>query len=405
MKFHQTTLPNGLEVIAELNPAVHSVAFGFFVRTGARDEGGVPCGVSHFLEHMVFKGTETLSAEEVNLRFDDVGANYNASTSEEQTIYHAAVLPEYFAETFALEAAIMYPSLREKDFETEKQVILEEIGMYDDQPMFVAYDKVMQLYFHEHPLGLPILGTPASVTVLTAAQMQEYHRTRYRAGNITLVVAGNTSWEEVLRLANKHCSHWPEGKHTRQLTLPAGIARQEWIVRDHLQTQQVMALCGGPAANHRWRFAADVLATIVGDDVNSRLYWALCDSGKAEIADVSYNSYDGCGTFMTYLSCLPETVQENLEQVTEIFDELNDEGPTAAELDQAKTKLAARAVVRGERPMSRLTSLGAEWLTVGEYLSLDDELAAIEGVSLEEITAVLKAHPLRLQTVVGVGPG
>ncbi|MCA8989051.1 MAG: insulinase family protein, partial [Planctomycetaceae bacterium] len=170
VKFEHLQLPNGLNIVAEINPNVHSVAFGFFVRVGSRDETAEVSGVSHFLEHMVFKGTETLSPLDVNRIFDEVGAKYNASTSEEITLFYAAVLPEYFATTFSLIASILYPTLRSDDFDMEKKVILEEIGMYDDMPAFSAYEKLMQLHFQGHPLSQSILGSVSSITDLTAEQ-------------------------------------------------------------------------------------------------------------------------------------------------------------------------------------------------------------------------------------------
>src|SRR5690349_19542514 len=134
MHFHHVTLANGLEVLCEANPRAHSTALGFFVRTGSRDETPEISGVSHFLEHMAFKGNGRFNADDVNRIFDEVGARYNASTSEELTMFYAAVLPEYTTRTFELLSALLMPSLRDEDFETEKQVILEEIGMYDDMP-------------------------------------------------------------------------------------------------------------------------------------------------------------------------------------------------------------------------------------------------------------------------------
>ncbi len=144
MEFHEHRLANGLQIVAELNSDVQSVAVGFFVRTGSRDETDEVSGVSHFLEHMVFKGTAQFSAEDVNRIFDEIGAKYNASTSEEVTLFYAAVLPEYLVCAFELLSALMRPTLREEDFNLEKQVILEEIGMYDDLPTFTAYEQVME---------------------------------------------------------------------------------------------------------------------------------------------------------------------------------------------------------------------------------------------------------------------
>src|SRR5271166_5071637 len=162
MSFHSHKLPNGLQIIAETSPSARSVALGFFVHTGARDETADVSGVTHFLEHMVFKGTPHRSALDVNRDFDRIGADYNAFTSEENTVFHAAVLPEYLPQAIDILADILRPSLRDEDFDTEKKVIIEEIGMYDDQPTWSAYDNAKRIYFVDHPLGNSILGTKES---------------------------------------------------------------------------------------------------------------------------------------------------------------------------------------------------------------------------------------------------
>src|SRR5918911_4103865 len=166
MPFHQTKLDNGLQVIGESSPSARSAALGFFVRTGARDETPEVSGVTHFLEHMVFKGTPRRSALDVNRDFDRIGAHYNAFTSEENTVFYAALLPEYLPQAVDILADILRPSLRGEDFDMEKKVIIEEIGMYDDQPMWVAYDNAKKVFFADHPLGNSILGTKESVGAL-----------------------------------------------------------------------------------------------------------------------------------------------------------------------------------------------------------------------------------------------
>src|SRR5690348_16806709 len=191
MPFHQHTLANGLQIIGETSPSARSAALGFFVRTGARDETPQGCGGPHFLEHLVFKGTPRRTALDVNRDFDKTGADYNAFTSEENTVFHAAVLPEYLPQAVDLIADILRPSLRQEDFDMEKQVIIEEIGMYEDQPTWSAYDHAKRLYFSEHKLGNSILGTPQSITDLTREQMHAYFQRRYVAPNITVAVAGN----------------------------------------------------------------------------------------------------------------------------------------------------------------------------------------------------------------------
>src|SRR6476660_6061055 len=170
MSFHQHTLDNGLNVIGEVSPSARSVSVGFFVRTGSRDEQPDVSGVSHFLEHMVFKGTPKRSALQVNIDFDRIGADYNAFTSEENTVFYAAVLPEYLPQATDILSDILRPSLRTDDFDMEKKVIIEEIGMYDDKPTWCAYDHAKKQFFAEHPLGNSVLGTVKSITDLTADQ-------------------------------------------------------------------------------------------------------------------------------------------------------------------------------------------------------------------------------------------
>lgn len=404
MQFQHTTLPNGLEIVAELNEDAYSVGFGFYVKAGARDESAELSGVSHFLEHMAFKGTERFSAEDVNRIFDEYGADYNAMTGEESTVFYAAVLPEYLPQTFELQSAILFPTLRQDDFDMEKKVILEEIGMYEDQPSSVAFDRAMQLHFKGHDLGRSVLGTSASVSGLTSEQMRRYHAGHYRAGNIVLAVAGHTDWSTVLDLAQKHCSHWPEGACPRNVTTATHKQQTQFIVKDHCQQEQIIQLAAAPDCNDPRRFAAELLTVIVGDDSNSRLYWELVDPGLAESAECGYYEFEGAGTFLTFLNGSPDATWENINRIAHLYHQVNAEGVTADELEQAKNKIATRIVLRGERPMGRLSSLGGNWLVRREYRTVEDDLAIVRGVTLTDIRDLLKEFPLGQTTTVGVGP-
>ncbi|MEQ9408604.1 MAG: pitrilysin family protein [Fuerstiella sp.] len=404
MKFHQHKLSNGLQVIAELNPSVHSVAVGFFVRTGSRDETDQVSGVSHFLEHMAFKGDDRFSADDVNRIFDEVGANYNASTGEEVTNYYAAVLPEYLETTIALLTVLMQPILGQGDFDMEKNVILEEIGMYDDQPSFTAYDTAMATHFAGHPLGQSVLGTNHSITALTSEQMRQYHATHYRAGNITLAVAGNTDIDRLLSLIEKYCSRIPAGSSERLLPELTLRPCTRLITRESSVQQHIIQMGPAPKGNDPLRYAAELLAVVVGDDCGSRLFWELVDPGHVESADLGYNEYDGAGAWMTYLSCMPENVTENLARMQQVFDDVNRNGITSEELEQAQNKVASRIVLRGERPMGRLSSLGGNWLARHEYTSLEDDLQIVRRISRRDIQQLLEQFPLRMNTTAGVGP-
>src|SRR5688572_28214962 len=208
MKFRSATLDNGLEIVAECNDSAHSLGVGYFVRTGARDETDEVAGVSHFLEHMVFKGTPRRSAEDVNRNFDEIGAHYNAFTSEENTVYYASVLPEYQEASIDLLADILRPSLRDDDFNMEKKVILEEIQMYLDQPPFGMDDRIKLLHLGGHPLARSVLGTSQSITDLTPEQMRNYFTARYSPDNIFVAAAGKVDFNALVEQVAARCGSW-----------------------------------------------------------------------------------------------------------------------------------------------------------------------------------------------------
>jgi predicted Zn-dependent peptidase len=405
MPFHQHVLANGLTVVGESSPSARSVAVGFFVRTGARYETAEVSGVSHFLEHMVFKGTPRRSSLDVNRDFDRIGADPNAYTSEENTVFHAASLPEYLPQVVDILADILRPSLRGDDFDMEKMVIIEEIGMYDDRPMSCAYDQAKKSFFADHPLAGSVLGSVASITALTRDQMQAYYDRRYVAPNITLSVAGNFLWPEILALAERHCSGWPTGEAPRLGIRPAPFTISEHVVpKDKVAQEHVFILSPGPGAADPMRFAADTLAMIIGDDSGSRYHWALVDPGLVEAADMSFSEYDGAGANYTYFSCEPENTAENLEIVRGILAEVQAGGVTPAELSQAKNKILSRVVRGSERPMGRMQALGRDWLYLGNYRTVDEELAAFEAITLKDIRAVLDRFPVDRLSVLALGP-
>ena len=405
MSFHQHTLPNGLQLIGETSPSAKSVAVGFFVRTGARDETPEVSGVSHFLEHMVFKGTPNRTAFDVNRDFDRIGADYNAFTSEENTVFYGAVLPEYLPQAVDILADILRPSLRDEDFNIEKNVIIEEIGMYEDQPNWSAYDHAKKHYFANHPLGNSILGTPASITALAREQMVGYHARRYVAPNVLAAAAGNFDWERFVDLVAAACGSWERGPVGRQDVRPAaGTRRPHLIPKEKVAQEHVVLMSPAPAADDPLRHSADTLALALGDDSGSRLYWALVDPGLAESADTSFHEYEGTGSFYTMFSCDPERAAENLATVQDILRDVQTNGITAEELQQAKSKIGSRVVRGSERPMGRMQAIGMAWTYLGRYRSVDDELRAFDAVTLESVRDVLDRYPIDQVTSLALGP-
>ena len=391
MQFRHEQLPNGLDIVAEVSEAAHSASLGFFVKTGARDEHESISGMSHFLEHMVFKGTDTLSAEDINLRFDSMGASSNAFTSEEDTVYYAAVLPEKQHDALELLSAMMRPALREDDFITEKQVILEEIKMYDDQPPFGADDRCRALFFKNHPLAQSVLGSTSSIEALQVEAMREYHQKRYSSNNLVLAASGAVDFESLIKSAHRLCGEWkpsPPGNRKVSFSSSQCEAVTDVITREQAALEYAVRMSPGPAEDTNDRFAAKLLAMIIGDDSGSRLYWDLVDSGRAEHAACHHHDFLDAGIFVTQLSCEPETTHSLLDRIVEIYQGAEDDLSTN-EVDQARNKLLSRVVLAGERPRQRLFSLGLEWAHLSRYRSVSDDLATLDTISREDLHRIL----------------
>src|SRR6185369_4937631 len=201
-------LKNGLDVIAEVNDSAHSAAIGFMVKTGSRDEDAPVAGVSHFLEHMMFKGTAKRDSAQVNREFDEMGAKNNAFTSNEVTCYWAQVLPEFSDRVLELLSDMMRPSLRNDDFDMEKKVIIEEISLYLDRPSHVLFEAIMADHFGKHPMANSVLGTKESIGALAREAMKHYFDARYGPGNMVLAAAGKIDFDAFVQSAEHYCGSW-----------------------------------------------------------------------------------------------------------------------------------------------------------------------------------------------------
>lgn len=404
MRFHEARLDNGLQIVAESNDESHALAVGFFVRTGSRDESDEVAGVSHFLEHMVFKGTPSRSADDVNRQFDEMGAQYNAQTSEETTIYYAAVLPEYQHDVVSLWADVLRPSLREEDFTMEKKVIIEEIRMYDDQPPFGADERCRALFFGKHPLSRSVLGTVESIAELSAEQMRGYFEDRYAPENITLVAAGRVDFPALVATAKQVCGQW-KARSARRHTSPAlPQASFTAVEKPQAMQQYLLHMTAGPAADDQRRHAAKLLSTILGDDSGSRMFWELVHPGLAEFAGLSHYEYEGAGAFYAYMSCEPGQIQDNVQRVQDIYRTAEKDGITADELEQARSKLTSRVVLGSERTRSRMFGVGANWIYRHEYRTVREHLNDLAGVSVDDVNQLLADFPLSQGATIVIGP-
>jgi len=405
MEFKKTILPNGLSIIGEVNKSAKSAAVGFFVRTGARDETKEINGVSHFLEPMLFKGNEKLSALEVNQAFDRTGAQFNAFTSEENTVYYAAVLPESLAEVTRLWTELMRPSLREDDFNIEKNVIKEEIAMYKDLPGFDVLDRCRSLHFDGHPCGNSVLGTEKSIDGLVSGQMRDYFVNRYCPNNMVLVCTGNFDWEQICSIAESSCGNWERKPVERLIRDCRGSGKHQSLKKHSLVRQHICLMSPSPAFQDPRRFAASLLAVIVGDESGSRFFWQLVDKALAEEAHIQFAPMDGTGIFCSYIRCSSENVSRVLDTVNNIFQSLVAEGVSEKELTKARNKLLSAVVIKNELPMGRLVDLGFNWVYSEQYYTIAEEIELIKAVTVDDIAALIHQYNPCDFTQFMMGPG
>lgn len=394
---------NGPEIIAMCDPTAFTTSVGWFVDTGARDETPELAGVSHFLEHMVFKGTKRRSAEQVNSELDHLGAQSNAFTSEESTVFHACVLPECQSKAVDLLTDIMRPSLREDDFETERQVVLEEIAMYDDQPPYGAMERAMELFFGDHSLGRRVLGTAETVSEMTIEQMVNYHKQRYTLDNMFLVASGKVDFEQLVEQTESLVGAWRGRAASRQPHVPKFGASFSVIQRQATHQQYTVKIWPGVGCNDPARYALRLLASVIADESGSRLFWELIDTGLAETAALWPQFFQECGCIVGYLCCAPEDTEENIDVIQRVLQQVIDEGVTQRELDLARNKIVSGLILSDERPSNRLFALGQSWLARRRYDPLDAVLSRYAAVTPDELrdmaAQTLSQTPTTVQVV------
>ena len=375
----------GPEIVVLHDPAAFTASLGWFVKTGARDESPELAGVSHFLEHMVFKGTRRRTAEEVNRELDHLGAQSNAYTSEDSTVFYASVLPECQAHAVDLLTDLMQPVLREEDFETERQVILEEIAMYDDQPPYGAFERVTELFFGTHPLSTRVLGTSQSVSDMQVEQMSEYHRSRYTRDNMFLVASGKIDFGQLVDYVAEATQDWSSKSSPRQPRMPQFGSGEVLVERESTHQFYAAQLWPGVSCNAPERYALRLLCSVLADEGGSRLFWELIDTGKAETATLWPQFFDECGCVVGYLCCAPEDAEENQALMRHVIEETLRNGITPKEIELARNKIASSLILSDERPSNRLFALGQSWLNRRNYEPLEVVLSRYAAVTADDM--------------------
>ena len=403
--FYTERLPNGLQILGQRMPDMESAAVAFYTRTGSRDEHDEALwGISHFLEHMVFKGTAKRSGDDITLDFNHMGAEFNAYTSFEETVYYARVLGDQLPHAIDLLADMMRPRLDGEDFARERDVIIAEITRGEDQPSSVASRQFYQTYFDGITLGHDVIGTRASITAMQVEQMRAYWARRYAANNLILSVAGQFDWQQVVDLANQYCGGWQTGEEGRP-TAPFRPTPSRKVMQRDLKQQLVLFGYPFPEEQSKQYYAAMMAADILGDGNGSRLFWNIVHQGLAEAAVTNYSPFDGVGALVAYITAAPDKADAVLELVRAELDSIERDGVHEDELARAKAKLIGNIVLDGESTMRRMLNLPHSWLIDGRLKSLEEDIADIEAVTVADVNQIFKDWPYEGQTVlVTMGP-
>jgi predicted Zn-dependent peptidase len=401
-----TTLPNGLRVITETMPSVRSVAIGCWVDTGTRDEDLThEHGASHFLEHLLFKGSEKLSAREVSETFDAIGAESNAFTSKEATCYWTRLLDQDVTTGFdVLSEIIQRPAFRANEIDSERQVVIEEINMNDDDPGDVAFENFSTAAFSDHPLEAAVLGTRDSIRGMTRDDIMGYWERRYGTESLVIAAVGNLVHDDIVGMVEERFGEWDGGAvdHTFQETQPS--ARVELTRRD---TEQAHILIGGKGLKRddERRFSYQVLNHIMGSGMSSRLFREVREERGLAYSIYAFRlAYADAGAWGVYVGTTPSQTDTALKVIRDELDKVMEEGVTEDELDRAKGSMRGGLALSLEDSNSRMIRLGRDELAGMPHLSVDERLERLEAVTREDVQQVAREMYSAERLIGAVGP-
>lgn len=406
MHYDLTTLPNGLRVITEPMPSLRSVAIGCWVDTGTRDENDNEAGVSHFLEHLLFKGSEQLSARDVSETFDAIGAESNAFTSKEATCYWTRLLDQDVATGLdVLSEIIQRPAFRQKEIDAERQVVIEEINMYEDDPTEVAFENFTTALFAGHELEEPVLGTRESIRSMSRDDINAYWKRRYGAGSLVIAAAGSVDHGELVSMVEERFGGW-SGEAVDHAYTPVTAGAKVNVT--HRDTEQAHLILGGPGINRsderRWAF--EVLNHVMGSGMSSRLFREVREERGLAYAIYGFRlAFADTGAWGVYVGTTPTQTDTAFNVIRDELAKVVEDGITPAELERAKGSMRGGLALSLEDANSRMVRLGRDELVGMPHLSVDERLAKLEAITLDDVKAVagdLYGRDIRM--IGGTGP-
>lgn len=406
MRDHRiTTLDSGVRIVTEAMPSVRSVALGLWIGTGSRGERDEEAGLSHLIEHLLFKGSSRYGSLEIDQIFDGMGAELNAGTGKETTSVYSRVIDDRLELAFDVMSDMVFAP-RFDDVDAEREVILEEIAMYEDDPQDKVFDVLGAAVFGDHPLGRSIIGSADVVAGTPVDAIRRFHATRYVPSNVVIAAAGAVDHDRLVALARERV---PGGDHPPAPQPPPAPARHAPRVRfERKETEQFHVCLGGPgiARDDERRFALRVLDTIFGGTSSSRLFQEVRERRGLAYAVYSFTGqYADTGQVGLYVGTRADNVAPALEVVAQELERLRREPATADELARAKENLKGRVVLSLESTGSRMNRLGSAVLTGQPLLSVDEVVAKIDAVTVDDVAQL--AHELfgpGQLSAAGIGP-
>lgn len=396
------TLNNGLRVVVEKIPTGRSVAFGIWVKTGSRDESETNNGISHFIEHMLFKGTDKYSAKDIAEIFDGIGGNVNAFTSKEYTCYYCKVLDEHLPMAVEVLSDMFFRSTFDPvELEKEKNVIYEEISMYEDTPDDMVHDLIAKAAFGNHSLGYTIIGTQDNLEAMNSDTLKDYMKSRYTIENTVISIAGNVD-DNAVELIERYFGEFSVQGGDRNMP-PLGYHSDLQYHQKKTEQNHICLSFPGFSAKAEQLYAMILLNNAIGGGMSSRLFQEIREKRGLAYSVYSYHtSYQDGGMFTIYTGTAPKQTEEVLKITMELLSDLKVNGLTPAELKKGKEQMKGSLILSLESTSSRMNRLGKNELMLGRHYSLDEMIDRIEKVEMEHIqqlTASLLSTPFALAMV------
>jgi predicted Zn-dependent peptidase len=384
--YDKTVLDNGITVMTESMDTVRSVTLGIWCAVGSRDEASPEAGMSHFMEHMMFKGTPTRTAADISQAFDRLGAELNAFTSKECTCYYARLLDQHTATAVEiLSDMVVNASLAQDACLSEREVVLEEISRYEDAPDDQVHELFASTLMPSHPLGLPVIGTRDTVGGFDHAKAAAFHAEHYKTGNVVVAASGALAHEDIVAMVRDNLT-LPIGTRTvRKHAVPTTEPRLKVLTKDTEQAHICWGVAGLPSRDPD-RFTLAVLDGVLGGGMASRLFQEIREKRGLAYAVYSYAAqYQDTGQFVVYAGTRPDNAVEVISLIRAEVDRMCADGITADELDRVRESIKGQMILGLESTRSRMTRLGKAEVTNGELLSLDEIVERIDAVTLEGV--------------------